>query len=93
MPDTDKPTGDAPAAKEKKENPVMKFLSTVLKPVDSMFDGLLKIPPTLHPVGAGDADEERQGVRPGLPYRFGCLEGETEAILQGAAIPVFPVVG
>ncbi len=43
MPDMDKPTGDVPAVKEKKENPVMKFLSTVLKPVDSMFDGLLKM--------------------------------------------------
>lgn len=34
----------APETKEKpKENPVMKFFSTVLKPFDSMFDGLLKM--------------------------------------------------
>jgi len=57
------------------------------------IDGLRKVPPILHPVGAGDADEEGKGVRPGTPYRFGCLKGEPEAILQGAAVPILPVVG
>nr|MDO8114340.1 lysophospholipid acyltransferase family protein [Candidatus Sigynarchaeota archaeon] len=43
MVESNKPENEKPEEKEKKENPVMKFFSdTILRPMDKVFDGILK---------------------------------------------------
>ena len=50
-------------------------------------------PPLLQPVGGRDAEEQRLVVGPHLPYGVHDFEGESGAVLVGAAVGVGAVVG
>src|SRR3954447_26893061 len=50
------------------------------------FNRLREIPSAVHPIGSGDAHEERQMIRPRLPHAFGDAERKAHAILERPAV-------
>ena len=56
-------------------------------------DRLLEVPAALHPVGGGDASEDRPLDREGLAHRVRHGERQAHPVLEAAAVLVPPAVG
>ncbi len=52
------------------------------------LDGFVRVPAALSPVGCGDADEQRQMVRPLCAHRVHNLQHEAGAVVEAAAVVV-----
>ena len=54
---------------------------------------LLEVPAAVDPVGAGDPDQQRRGVRQRRPHGVDGLEEEPDPVVERAAVVVVAVVG